>query len=93
MPDFNLGALPYSCPPLSLLNPPKEDLNALEVFPNPSSTKIVVRCQMSDVKKGLYNSVGQLVLSTKENEIDVRNLSKGVYYLRVGNLSKKVIVE
>jgi hypothetical protein len=48
---------------------------------------------MSDVSKELYNSVGQLVLSTKENEIDVRNLSKGIYYLKVGNQTKKVVVE
>jgi hypothetical protein len=91
MPNYGLGA--RVCYPEGLLNPPKEDLNTLEIYPNPSSTKIVVRCQMSDMKKDLYNSVGQLILSTKENEIDVRNLSKGVYYLRVGNLSRKVIVE
>jgi len=45
------------------------------------------------VYKQLYNSVGQLIISTKENEIDVRNLSRGIYYLKVGNITKKVIVE
>ncbi len=48
---------------------------------------------MSDVRKELYNYVGQLVLSTKENEIDVSRLCKGIYYLRVGNQTKKVIIE
>jgi hypothetical protein len=48
---------------------------------------------MSDVSKQLYNSVGQLVLSTKENEIDVHNLSSGIYYLKVGIQTKKVVVE
>jgi hypothetical protein len=90
MPNYGLGA--KTCYP-SLLNPPKEDLNTVEVYPNPASTKIVVRCQMSDVSKELYNSVGQLVLSTKENEIDVRNLNSGMYYLKVGNQTKKVVVE
>jgi hypothetical protein len=33
------------------------------------------------------------MLSTKENEIDVSGLSKGVYYLRVENQVVKVIVE
>ena len=65
----------------------------LVVYPNPASSKIVVRCRMSDVRKELYNSIGQLVLSTKENEIDVHNLSRGIYYLKVGNLSRKVVVE
>jgi len=32
-------------------------------------------------------------LSTKENEIDVHNLSRGIYYLKVGNVSRKVVVE
>jgi hypothetical protein len=57
---------------------------------------------MSDVSKQLYNSVGQLVLSIPptpipskggEVEIDVRNLSSGIYYLKVGNQTKKVIVK
>jgi hypothetical protein len=90
MPNYGLGA--KTCYP-SLLNPPKEDLNTVEVYPNPASTKIVVRCQMSDVSKELYNSVGQLILSTKENEIDVHNLSSGIYYLKVGIQTKKVVVE
>jgi hypothetical protein len=89
MPDFNLGG--KTCFPLSLPNPPKEGV--FEVFPNPSSTIFEVRGSIKGNKKELYNSVGQLILSTKENEIDVRNLSKGVYFLRVGSLSKKVIVE
>jgi hypothetical protein len=45
------------------------------------------------VYKQLYNSVGQLIISTKENEIDVHNLSRGIYYLKVGNQTKKVVVE
>jgi hypothetical protein len=48
---------------------------------------------MSDVSKELYNSVGQLILSTKENEIDVSRLCSGIYYLKVGNVSRKVLVE
>jgi hypothetical protein len=90
MPDFNLGAIPL-CFPLSLPNPPKEGV--FEVFPNPSSTIFEVRGSMKGSKKELYNSVGQLVLSTKENEIDVRNLPKGLYYLKCEGVSKKVIVE
>ena len=99
MPNYSLGAkvcYPESAEQLIMKN------EELIIYPNPSSTKIVVRCQMTNVRKELYNSVGQLILSIQptpnpskggEDEIDVRNLSKGVYYLRVGNVSKKVIVE
>lgn len=57
---------------------------------------------MSDISKELYNSIGQLVLSIPptpspskggEVEIDVSHLSKGMYYLKVGNQTKKVVVE
>jgi hypothetical protein len=48
---------------------------------------------MSDVSKQLYNSIGQLVLSTKENEIDVSRYANGMYYIRAGNLTKKIIIE
>jgi len=86
-PDANVNCAPVAVEEMAIGN------EQLEVYPNPSSTKIVVRCRMSDVRKELYNSIGQLILSTKENEIDVHNLSRGIYYLKVGNLSRKVVVE
>jgi hypothetical protein len=91
MPNYHLGKLP-GCATVGVSSyySSKEEF---EVYPNPSSTKIVVRCRMSDVCKELYNSIGQLVLSTKENEIDVYNLSRGIYYLKVGNVSSKLVVE
>jgi hypothetical protein len=92
MPDFNLGALPYSCPPLSLLNPPKEDLNALEVYPNPSSTIFYIKNKKGK-KKELYNSVGEMILSTIKDEINVSRLSSGMYYIKCEGVSKKVVVE
>ena len=33
------------------------------------------------------------IFSTKENEMDVRHLAKGVYYLRCGNEVRKAIIE
>jgi hypothetical protein len=80
------------CAPLSNV----EFLNLndeLVVYPNPASSKIVVRFQKSDVRKELYNSVGQMVLSTKEDDIDVSKLAKGMYYLRCKNEVKKVVIE
>ena len=91
MPNYGLDAMP-NCWPLS-----SEQLaissEQLEVYPNPSSTIFEVRGSKKGSKKELYNSIGQLIISTKENEIDVHNLSKGMYYLKVGNQTKKVVVE
>jgi hypothetical protein len=93
MPNYGLGArvcYPENTEQLAVSS------EQLAVYPNPSSTKIFIRyvtAKHEAVYKQLYNSIGQLILSTKENEIDVRNLSKGVYYLKIENKTKKVIVE
>jgi hypothetical protein len=92
IPNINLGVDSSGCWPLGSGQWVVSN-EQLEVFPNPTSTKIVVRCRMSDVSKELYNSVGQMILSTKENEIDVSKFSQGLYYLKVGNETRKVIVE
>ena len=65
------------------------------VYPNPSSNKIIVKSdkRIANSEKELYNSVGQLIFSTKENEIDVSRYSKGVYYLKCGAVVRKVVVE
>jgi hypothetical protein len=90
MPNYGLGS--KVCYPEGLLNPPKEDLNALEVFPNPSSTIFYIKNKKGK-KKELYNSVGELVLSTTKDEVNVSHFSIGVYYLKCENVVKKVIVE
>lgn len=91
MPDFNLGALPYSCPPLNT-----EQLavssEQLEVYPNPSSTVFYIKNKKGK-KKELYNAIGELIYSTTKEEINVSHFSIGVYYIKCDNVVKKVIVE
>jgi hypothetical protein len=90
MPDYGLGA--KVCWPLS-----SQQLavgsEQLVVYPNPANSKIQIKSKNPKSKKELYNTVGQMMLRTKENEIDVSGLSKGMYYLRVENQVVKVIVE
>jgi hypothetical protein len=94
MPNYALGkdsALLVGCTPVG--NTQYEvGSEQVVVYPNPTNSKL--RIKNGELKmKELYNSVGQLILSTKENEIDVSNLPKGVYYLRVENQVVKVVVE
>jgi hypothetical protein len=68
------------------------------VWPNPTSGKLYIKYEiasqsLANTKKELYNSIGQMVLSTKENEIDVSHLANGVYYLKCGIYTRKVVVE
>jgi hypothetical protein len=89
-PDFNLGAIAL-CFPLS-----NEELimnnEELIIYPNPSSTIFYIKNKKGK-KKELYNSVGELVLSTIKDEVNVSSLPKGFYYIKCENVVKKVIVE
>jgi hypothetical protein len=108
MPDFNLGPL-LPCWPLGSSEIGDKRLETLEVYPNPSSTYIDVNYEIRDNRNAtieMYNAIGQQVYSSQllqlssHISIDVRHLSKGLYYLRclpVGqtgeNEVKKVIIE
>jgi len=89
MPNYSLGA--KTCWPLQNENV-KEKEKELSVYPNPSSSMIYIK-NANQKKKELYNSIGQLIFSTFKNEINVSNYSKGIYYLRCGIQTKKIIIE
>jgi hypothetical protein len=80
----------------------------LSVYPNPASSIINLELRITNwgSKKReieLYNSIGQLVyqkpitkLSNQQIiklEIDVSQFPKGLYYIRVGSITKKVVVD
>lgn len=91
MPNYALGA--RECYPLAT-HEVEGVQNEIDVYPNPVSTKLYIH-SLRGTKwiYQLYNSVGQLILSTKENEIDVSRFAKGIYYLKFKNAVKKVIIE
>ncbi len=71
----------------------------MQVYPNPSSSVFYIKNRIGK-KKTLYNVTGELLFSTKADEIDVSRLAKGVYYIKClseGQTGedgvKKVIVE
>jgi hypothetical protein len=66
--------------------------NELEVFPNPSSTVLYIKSK-SKSNRELFNSIGQLLFTTKHNEINVSRYRKGIYYLKVENSVRKIIIE
>jgi hypothetical protein len=89
MPNYSLGK--DSCYPLGVSHY-NDKSNLLDVYPNPASTVLYIQSESKE-KRELYNSVGQLLIVTKENEIDVRNFPKGIYYIKVANTVKKIVIE
>ena len=68
---------------------------SFSVYPNPVHGKLVIQSSPAFInkKKELYNSLGQLVFTTKSNEIDVSSYSKGIYYLKCEHQVVKVVIE
>jgi len=91
MPDFNLGAIAV-CPPLGINNI-SDIQEELVIYPNPTKTKFQIKFKIPNAKKELYNAIGQLIFSTFKNEIDASGFSEGMYYIKVENAVKKVIIE
>ena len=70
----------------------------VSVYPNPASNSLQVTVNTGYVVQcTLYDVLGNELLSTKEKEIDVSNLSNGVYFIHVktaeGTATKKVVVQ
>ena len=66
-----------------------EDINNdLSVYPNPADEMININYYGL---KQIYNMLGERVIKTYDNEIDISNLSKGVYVLKLQDISIRLI--
>lgn len=70
------------------------------VYPNPASSSIFViaSSDLIGTKQSLevYNSLGEKIgswkLSAGKNEINVSNMPSGIYFAKIGNVVKKIVV-
>ena len=70
-----------TCPTASI-----DDQNQLDIsiYPNPTNDKLFIQGLSSSSRVSIYNVLGKLVLSqTISKEIDVKQLSKGIYILKI----------
>lgn len=69
------------------------------IYPNPVSEIVNISLQDNLIleKVNIYNALGQLVTSEKQNTINVHSLSKGTYFVEVitseGKATKTIVVE
>ena len=77
-----------TCPTASV-----DDQNQLDisVYPNPTNNKLFIQGLSSLSKVSVYNVLGKLVLSqTISKEIDVKQLAKGIYILKIIDEQKQI---
>ena len=71
--------------------------NKFSVYPNPSSDTLNIKTNEIIDKLELYNTLGQLILTKKANNVNVNGINNGLYILKIysGNktVSKKVIID
>ena len=61
-----------------------QNLTNVSIYPNPVIDKLFIKGLSSSSKVSIYNVLGKLVLSqTISKEIDVKQLSKGIYILKI----------
>jgi hypothetical protein len=64
------------------------------IYPNPTSGLITIKAK-ADLQLSVYNIIGELILSTELKtetiELDLSNQANGIYFIRIGSLTKKII--
>jgi Secretion system C-terminal sorting domain len=83
---------------LGINNPAEIENQDVLIYPNPTKNYFTIESNQKVSSIELYNSIGQIVfVENNTNIIQVTNLSKGIYIMKVnlenGSITKKVIVE
>ena len=71
---------------------------SVKVFPNPVSEKLTLDFpdNLKIYQIQLFNAFGQMVLHTQSKEIDVSQISNGLYFLNIKaentEINKKIII-
>lgn len=87
--DFDVHAILHYVPD----GVEENDAASISVYPNPAHDFIRIDTQsIAPVQRvDIYNSTGQMVLSTTETEISVRTLPQGVYFISVFTENQKFV--
>ncbi|MDR9487120.1 T9SS type A sorting domain-containing protein [Salibacter sp.] len=86
---------------LKLVSAPSEVIESerinITLFPNPANSQVNILSNSTSLEYELFNIKGQLVksgtLKSNNAQLNVSSLNNGVYFLKVGNLSKKIIIQ
>lgn len=90
--DFKVCTLFVPPPPLPRPTFPAAPVNAVEIFPNPSTGIVSIRyTSIEPLSVSLYNAVGQLIKSTmlptspqsQVQTLHLHHLSQGIYFFRL----------
>jgi polyhydroxybutyrate depolymerase len=71
--------------------------NQFSIYPNPATTNINIKIENSNQKLEIYNVLGVKVFETQlnstVNNIDISDLAKGVYFVKINNQTQNLIIQ
>lgn len=62
----------------------------LSVYPNPTKGLVEIKSESGVELAELYDSIGNRIMTTIQNTLDLSSLSRGVYFVKVTTLSGKI---
>ena len=69
--------------------------NEIKVYPNPFYSKFTIVTSEHEQAIKIYNAIGSVIYVTaidKESlEVDLSNYPNGIYFIRIGSITKKII--
>ena len=83
-PDFAFGSVKVYSLQETLSTKENNTTEKFIIYPNPAKNLITLENQNSNLKKiSIFNNLGQLVLQSKEKEINISKLKTGIYFVKV----------
>ncbi|MGY8951408.1 MAG: T9SS type A sorting domain-containing protein, partial [Flavobacteriales bacterium] len=64
--------------------------NTFTIYPNPA-THIIYIVNIKKETINIYNSIGELVISTKKDKINIKNLAAGIYFVKTESKTSQFI--
>lgn len=92
------GIFTFTVQDTNALSLDKESItkNDVTVYPNPTNSMVSIKSQLDINTIVLYSILGNKVLETHNNNIDVSNLKSGTYIIKIntqkGTLNKKLVI-
>lgn len=66
----------------------------ISIHPNPTTGQFTVSSRQGAIKNvEVYDLFGRLVFSTTEPDVDMSGFPRGIYFVRIGEVGKKVILQ
>lgn len=63
--------------------------NTISIYPNPTNSMIHISNKEEDKEVLLFNAIGQIIMTTNSNSIDISTLENGIYFIKIGLTNKE----